>query len=358
MSFAFGNKKSSTTSTTKGERDPWEPTIPYLEDFLRGIGNASQQGVGANADQSAAFDALKTNAQAGNPWTDAQGKLATDLYDTADRAGMVGDAYTKLQAQIGDYANGKYVDPMQNPQIRAMLTQVGDDIANRTNAAFAGAGRDLSGANQQAVAKGVSQGTLALLLDQYNRGQQQQLSAAQTLYGAAGDTASTQAGLDAQRAQLRTAGATAGQTALDMKNYAPNAVLELAQQQKQLPYEDLATIGSVLFPVAGLGEQQQQTGNSTTKQNSFGLGLNLLSDERAKEDKQEIGKLADGTPLYRYVYKGDPTKTVHVGLLAQDVDDETPEAVTPDQESGLLTVNMDAATRKAADIMRKRKGGK
>lgn len=361
LGFSSKSSKSTTNSQSQGDSDPWDYSVPYLQDFLKEAGAVG--GTGLTPDQKYAFQYLKNNAMEGNPWDVEQAKLANDLYATPDRAAGVGQAYQTLQTQLGDYASGKYVDPMTNPKIREMMTMVGDDISNRVNAQFAGAGRDLSGANQTAVAKGVSQGQLGLLLDQYNRGQDQQIGAAQTLFNAGTGTATTEAGLDAQRANLRGSGAAAGQAALDMQNQGANSLLELDQQIKMLPYEDLATLGSILFPVAGLGQQQSQKGTSTTNSKSSGmsagLGVNFLSDERAKTDIQEIGEMADGQVMYRYRYKDDPTGTVHVGPMAQEVQEEHPEAVTPDGESGLLTVNMDAATRKAAEIVRnRRKGGK
>jgi len=360
MSLSFGAKKSNSTTNTnsQGQRDPWDVAIPYLQDFLGETGAVG--GTGLTADQKYAFEFLKNNAFQGNPWDINQAQLTNDLYATPDRGEAVGNAYATLQSQLGDYASGRFVDPMSNPQMQEMLTQVGDDVQNRINAMFAGAGRDLSGANQTAVAKGVTAAQLPLLLDQYNKGQGQQIAAAQTLFGAGTGAATTQAQLEAARAQLRGQGAAAGKTALEMQNQGATDILNIDQQIKRLPYEDLAVLGSLLFPVASLGEQQQQTGTSTTKGTalSMGGGLNILSDERAKSDIEEIGRMADGTTMFRYRYKDDPSGTVHVGPIAQDVKQRHPEAV--DQaEGGLLTVNMDAATTKAAEIIRnRRKGGK
>lgn len=358
MSLNFGGSTQKKTENKQTDRDPWDETIPYLQDFLKQAGNAG--GIGESPDQTAAFDQLKAQAGQGNPWASQQGGLASDLYNTQDRTGVVGDAYKTLQSQLGDYASGKYLDPMSNPQMQAMLTQVGDDIANRNNAMFAGAGRDLSGANQMSTAKGVSQGTLGLLLDQYNKNQSNQMSAAQALYGAGQTTAQTQGALDAQRAGLRSQGAGAAQTALDMQRQGATDMLNLEQQRKSLPYDDLAKYGSILFPAAGLGGQEDSTGTSKTKGKSLGLGVDLLkSDERSKEDIEEVGRMADGTPIFRYRYKDDPNGTIHMGPMAQDVEQETPEAVYDNvSEDGMKHIDMDAATRKAAEIVRQRRGGR
>jgi hypothetical protein len=273
MSFSFGSESKSQSS--KSKQDPWKPAVPYLKDFLAQTGQVgANAGQGLTPGQTAAFGQLKDNALQGSPWVAQQSQLAGDLYGTADRTGIVGDAYGALQGQLGDYASGKYLDPMSNPQMQAMLQQVGDDAANRVNAQFAGAGRDLSGANQTAVGRGVTQAQLPLLLDQYNRAQGQQFDAAKTLYGAGSDTASTQGALDAQRAQLRGAGAAAGQQAADMQNAGAERTIDLEQMMKTLPYEELGQLASLLFPAGQMGKQVKSSGESSGT--SFGFGGKLF----------------------------------------------------------------------------------
>jgi len=356
MSMSFGSKSQKTKQQQTQERDPWDETIPYLQDFLKKAGAAG--GIGETPDQSAAFDTLKTQAAAGNPWAAQQGAAADSIYATPDRTGMVGDAYKTLQTQIGGYASGS-VDPMSNPQMRAMLQQVGDEAQNRVNATFAGAGRDLSGAHQQSVAKGVTQAQLPLLLDQYNRNVGTQMDAAKSLYGAGSGTATTQSALDAQRAGVLGQGKDAAAAALAMERQGPTDVLNIEQQRKGLTYEDLAKYGSILFPAAQLGGQGEMEGTAKTTGTSFGFGLDLLpkptpSDERLKEDIEKVGDMADGTPIYRYRYKDDESGTVHMGPMAQEVEKRHPKAVSSDSPNGMKMVDMDAATRKAAEIIRER----
>jgi hypothetical protein len=257
------NSNTKTTSDTKsaGEQDPWDYSIPYLQDFLREVGAVG--GTGLTPDQKYAYEYLKGNAFEGNPWDQQIGNLTDDLFATADRSGQVGQAYGNLQNQLGDYASGKFLDPFSNPQMQAMLTQVGDDASQRINQQFAAAGRDMSSANSGAVARGVTSAQLPLLFDQFNRQQQNQMTAAQALYGAGADTASTQGNLDAQRAGLRGQGVNMAQAYRDARNQGANDILNLDQQIKMTPYEDLGVLGSLLFPVAGLGGQE--TGDSFTK---------------------------------------------------------------------------------------------
>jgi hypothetical protein len=53
--------------------------------------------------------------------------------------------------------------------------------------------------------------------------------------------------------------------------------------------------------------------------------IKFISDRNAKEDIEEVGALHDGTPVYRYRYKGQPG--FQIGLMAQDVEQYAPEAV-------------------------------
>lgn len=70
----------------------------------------------------------------------------------------------------------------------------------------------------------------------------------------------------------------------------------------------------------------------------FGLGTALigLSDRRAKENIKRVGETDEGTPIYRYNYKGD-SNTV-MGVMAQDVEKTQPHAVI-NHPSGLKLVD-------------------
>lgn len=455
-------KSAKTKQNSQSEAGPW----PYVEaqaksfvDKLGGLG-----GIGMTDAQKQAFGQLKSNVAGGNPYAGSTNQLAERSYQAAnnaydaqsgaqgasertmaagqgvlgtvgqatggaqnafdigkwasgmgmananpaDRTGAVSGAYSDLQKNIGGYARGDYVDPMSNPLVRQMMTQVGDSAANRINAQFAGAGRDLSGANQMAVGRGVTEAQLPLLLNEYARQQGQQLNAAGQLYGAGNQTSQTlsaldqarqgqrgqavamgQAGADISRGgldylstganlaqtgsnilgqgvqqagqgvqfgqmgnQIGQGAVQLGQAGLDANNYGANAMLDLEQQMKGMPYEDMSLWASLLFPAAGLGGTEKTTGTAKTKQG-------LFSDARLKDDVKEVGTLADGQRIYAYHYKGDPEKTTHIGVMAQEAETKTPEAVGVDRASGFRVVDYGAATRKAAEIVaarRKRKG--
>jgi hypothetical protein len=46
-----------------------------------------------------------------------------------------------------------------------------------------------------------------------------------------------------------------------------------------------------------------------------------------KEDIRHVGHTHDGQRIYSFRYKGDPSGTTHMGILAQEVEQHHPEAV-------------------------------
>jgi hypothetical protein len=68
----------------------------------------------------------------------------------------------------------------------------------------------------------------------------------------------------------------------------------------------------------------------------FGMGAALLSDERAKTDVRKVGETDGGLPIYTYRYKGGDTR--HMGVMAQDVQKQNPDAVKQ-RNDGLLAVD-------------------
>jgi hypothetical protein len=165
-------------------------------------------------------------------------------------------------------------DPASNPYLSQMMDQVGTKAFDKINAQFAGSGRDLSGMNTKAAAAGYTEASLPLAFQQYNTNVGNQFAAANSLYGAGQNTAATQSSLDAQRQAMRAGGVEQDQAALDARNYGANTILNLDQQIKDLPYEDLQRVASLLFPAAGLGGTQtgNAQGNATTKSSGFNLG--------------------------------------------------------------------------------------
>lgn len=266
-----GDTETEQTSTQKAESGPWKPTVPLLQNFLGRVQGAANAGTfGATPDQTTAFEQLKSNAASGYPTAGALQGFAGDVSSAPSRAGQVGDAYSTLQQQLGPTASGSFLDFENNPYVSKTLDFVGNDVQDRINSMFAGAGRDLSGINQQAVARGVSQAQTPLLLDLLQQQQGRQMDAAGTLFNAGLQAPQAQAGLDASRLGLLTG---AGDAAAAAQDYGPSQVLNLEQQQKELPYGDLGMLGNLLLPVAGLGGTTSGTTNQVqTQSQNPGIG--------------------------------------------------------------------------------------
>jgi hypothetical protein len=83
---------------------------------------------------------------------------------------------------------------------------------------------------------------------------------------------------------------------------------------------------------------QWQQGQAATGSLLSGLGglAFALSDERAKEDIEQIAETKDGLGIYSYRYKGSPR--TEIGLMAQEVARRNPEAVAR-RGDGLMAVN-------------------
>jgi hypothetical protein len=276
MSFGCGSSKKTTDTSQQSQTEPWAPTIPYLTSLLGDLDSARST-LGPSKDQLDAYAQLKTNAAQGNPLVPDLQQLAKDTINLPSQSGTVTDAYSRLESQLGDVAAGKNLDILSNPQIQAMLTQVGNDAYNRIAGAFAGAGRDITGnaAGQKAIGAGITSAQLPLLLSQYNTEEGRTDAARQALYNAGVTTGQTVQGLDTSALTTRATAPTVENAALAARDYAPNTILNLDQQLKQMPFEDLSLLASLLLPIAGLGGQSAGTGTSTTSGTSSGINLSL-----------------------------------------------------------------------------------
>lgn len=276
MSFQMGSQKKKTTETSTVK--PYEPTIPLINDFLTGLPKASE--AGPTAGQVDAFGQLKDIAKQGDP---NAGKIASNAsdalgYKLTSTAPIAEKGYADYTRRMSAVADGKNQDLGNDPFLQQLLTQVGDEAANRNRAVFAAAGRDGSGYDQQTTARGVTQAQLPVLVDQLNRERARTDTAAGNLYNAGNTTANTVLDLnktaDGATADMHAKGVDMNKAAIDSKAWGPTQILNLEQQMKGMKTDDLAKIAELLFPAAKLG--QQSTGTSKSKGTSVGFGLKLI----------------------------------------------------------------------------------
>ncbi len=349
-----GQSEQRTQTNQQSTTNPWAPTIGGLENIAGALSSQIPNAT-PTAAENEAFGKLMANAQAGNPYAPAIGGLAGNLLAGGgpDRGGILQGAYGNLQNQLTPWASGAMADPRNNPVLAQQLAVMTNDITDRINGQFAGAGRDLSPANSQALGRGILQGAVPLLAN----AQQLGVNAANTLFNAGASTASGLSSLDQARIGNQMAGAGLTPTALDATNWGPNQMLATEAGRRALPINNLQQIEQPLGILGALGGQSNAVGTSTTTPPQVpmwqqilggvlagaGTAARIASDARVKENSQEVGALHDGTPVYSFNYIGD--ETPRMGLMAQDVEQRRPDAV--DDINGIKTVDYGKATEVA-----------
>jgi hypothetical protein len=349
--------QSSSTQTQQSQTAPWEAAQPILQGILGQLGT-NLNNTGLTDAETGALNTLQSNAAQGDPFADQINAYAQSLLNgggaNAQASNVQGNLNT-LQSQLTPYADGSQIG--NNPALAAQLAQIQSDVGNSVNGQFAAAGRDFSGANQQAYGRGVAAGEAPVVAAQYNQDVANQLNAANALYNAGNSTAGTLAGLQQNFLANQGQGVTAAQSALAAQNYGANATLAEEAQRRGIPVQALGVLSQIGVPIAGLGSQtdgtttgtQQLSGAQQFGQIASGIG-NILkfrpSDTRLKEDIEQVGTLFDGTPVYGFRYKGAPA--YHIGLMAQDVEKSAPEAVI--EINGYKAVDYRAATETSRKI--------
>jgi hypothetical protein len=257
------SQKTSSSQTTQ----PWSPTIPGLTNLVGNI-NGQSSNYQPNALETNALGQIATNAQNLPNYGAAAGNVASNFL-TGDPSGMLGSAYTNYQGQMNPVANAS-LDPTQTPGIVSLLDAIRGDVSNSVNGMFAGAGRDLSGLNQQYLARGIAQGEAQPLLNQYNQNVTNRQNAANGLLSGA---ISTSGAMGQNQAQ----GFNMAQLVPSLVNQGPNSVLQSQQQARSLPLQNLAQLEALLLPIAGLGQQGSGTSSTSYTPSLFNNGLQLLS---------------------------------------------------------------------------------
>ena len=351
------------SQTQQSQTNPWAPAVPLVTSLL---GKYSGQNTDVTGAQKSALDNL-SSASAGIPNFGASGSQAiTNLFSSNNQpqVGVLDNAYSKLNTNLNPIANGSQLNPYSTPGFSDALGTTMDDITNRVKSSYAASGRDPSGAGSfaQSLGRGLTQGVAPLIQSQYNTNQQNMMNANGTLFGGATTNATGTAGLNQQQLQNGVTGITAGAASPALYQAPAQAQFGAANAQYGAPFANLSQLLTPSVSLAGLGNTSSRSSQGTQTSNpslldSIGAGFKVggtgisalaslmaLSDERAKTDKEKVGKLFDGTDVYSFKYIGSP-KT-HVGLMAQDIERDRPEAVG-ELPGGLKVVNYEMATRRA-----------
>lgn len=255
------NQSTQTQQSQSQTQNPWEPTIDPLKNLIGQL-NGQMGNTAVTGNEQNALSQLMSAAQNSGQFTQPLQGVASDIMGK-DYSGYATGAYNDYKNQAQPYLSQSYLDPYQNPAFQKYLDTTASDITNSVNGQFAAAGRDMSGLNQQSLARGITQGTAPIFADQYNKNVATQTGLMGNLYNAGNSTAGVLSGLDQSRLANSQGAAQAG---LNAQTYGPNAVLDAASTARNLPLSNIGNVASLLTPLAGLGGQS--TGSSQGSANS------------------------------------------------------------------------------------------
>ena len=306
--MSSGGGKSQTITQNSA---PWAPQQSYLETgFQRALDNlnSDQGAVPMSPQTTSALQQMEQRARAGSPIQGASSRY------------------------VGDVLSGEYLK-RGNPYLREMTAQLGEAIRPSIDATFASTGRLGSGAHMNAYSSALANAAGNLAYQQYGaeRGMQQQ---------ALGMAPAVMAGDYADADRLAGVGAAyEGQTRA--QNLAAEEALMRYMQMVGGQYGGTSTSqvpGSGSGLMQGLGTAA--SGIGALGQLASGAAA-LFSDARVKENVRRVGMLDNGLPVYSYNYKWDDPARQQIGVMAQDVEQVKPGAVT--EIGGIKAVDYGAA---------------
>lgn len=331
----MGGTKNSTSTSQQSLPGYLQNAYQNLVGSAQGTASQPYQAYtgGFTGDQTQAFQNIRNLAGSSDPaFGNASTALSTSMVPTHN---TVGAYMNPFQQNVID----TMMDTMQEQNQRQQQGVVGNAIAkgafggNRVGVAQGELARQQKLADNQTIAGLMSQNyAQGLGAAQADKGAQ--LQAAQQ-YAGLGQT-QMQTGLAQTGAQL---GAGTQQQQFDYQQYL-NKLAFPYQQQSWLS----SIVGGLGPSAGGTTTETKPDGNSWAQLLGLGLQAASLSDERAKEDAEPVGKSFDGQTIYKYRYKGSPQ--THLGFMAQEVKKDHPDAVG--QSNGLMTVDYEKATRDAA----------
>src|SRR3569832_754479 len=356
--------KKDQTSTTS-QTQAYTPTgASQLQDIWNKIQGVPSQSYQPYSGQIAA--GLDPTQQAGINTINSAVGTAQPYFDKAAQYGAAG------AAPISASDIQRYQSPYTQQVIDATQRQFADNNAQQQqqvigNAALQGAlGGDRVGVAQAELARQQKLAQDPTIAGLYNQGYTQALGAAQADRAAQAQGAYTFGALapSVQNPALQGGQAQlgAGQVGLNTSHYALTANYQQYLQQQAFPYQQAQFLAQYGLPtVTAMGGTQSGQGTQTTPGPSpwgqlIGLGttaFSAFSDKRVKDNIEKVGKTFDGQNIYSYNYKGDTTP--QMGLMAQEVEKKTPDAVG--EVSGIKTVNYKKATAKAVKKGKFARGG-
>ncbi len=249
---------ASGNSNQASQTNPYGPATPELGQILAQVGALGTQSA-YNPNEINAFNQAGNSAMALPNFGPAASQTASNILQTGgDPTGIL----RREASNLNPTASGS-LDPTQTPGMANVLKTIQNDVSNQVNSQFAGAGRSLSGLNEQTLARGLSQGEAVPLLNQYNQnfanmlGSNQQLGNVQS--GAMGNIGNA----------FNIASSAPG-----LATAAPLTAASAYNSAQLQPFQYLGAESNIVNPIAGLGGTA--TGSQNTSQSGSGTATNSL----------------------------------------------------------------------------------
>lgn len=259
--------ESEQSQTQSSTTNPWAPSEGALKSILGQV-IAGLNNTGLTANETRSLDSITSNALNGNQYAPQIGANATELLKgggATNQAGAVNQNYQRYVDQTNPLASNTNYNPMDTPGFRdAIKTQVAD-ITSGVNGSFAAAGRDFSGANHQALGRGIMQGVSPTIAAQYNQNVNNQRGAADSLYAGGNTNAGIMSGMQQQALANKQIGTQAATQAWDAQNAGANATLQAEAARRGIPVQALGLLAQIGIPIAGLGGQSTGQSNTTNQ---------------------------------------------------------------------------------------------
>jgi len=362
----MGSKTPATTTQMQNStttQDPWASAMPLLNNLIGGYMGVNPAVTGAQAQagqnlEKAAGGILNLTPQA----TQAVSQIFNN-------AGILPANWSQVKGNLSPIA-GMSANPYQTPGFSDALNTLTQNITSNVKGAYAGSGRDPSGAGTmpQTLARGLMQGEAPVIQSQYNQNLGNIMNANQMLSNAG----IANVGAMGQNMQQALSGAGL------LPSLAMGPAMAQMGAANTVYGQPIQNLNQLLTPAMGLGGmggtttgQGYATGTQTPANDPWanvlggvigGAGMlgslggtgglpalmgMFKSDRRAKTDIKDIRRTHDNQKIYSYRFKG--SMMPQIGMMADEVEKKTPEAVMTGPE-GLKRVRYDMATRKAAKM--------
>ena len=303
--------KAETVTSTQNTT-PWSEQIPYLKQGFSEAQKLYNQGpqdfyggqtyASPDAATLAGMNATEARATAGSP--------------------LLGQA----QGEASKVLSGNYLDPASNPAWGSMVDTVKANVLPGIDSRYIGAGRSGSGLHGRAVGEGLGSAIGSLAYQNYGAERDRMsstMNAAPALAAADYMDPSMLGQVGAQREGIAQQGINEAVARHDYTQMAPQQALAQYMQMIQGNYGGQST-----------GTTQQLIPQANPWMQALGITANVAgtaakafaSDERLKENIEKVGKMDDGTNIYRYNYLWDDRP--QLGVMAQEVEKTKPDAVS------------------------------